>query len=345
MAGRFVGCQACKAQFQAVAPAAPKPATVPTAKPAGIITLPASAIASPAKPMPTPSPPRSPFDFNAPDSNDRPTAHCDVDLVDTSPGVENDAAALRRDLQQYRRMLAWFLDWRRIPSALGHWLMVPLFFLPWLTVSCNGQTMLTQSGLQACYRGGTLSPRLQRFADEANAAPIAQPLPIQKGVPAKKGDAVPLADRGFANRKSKDLAHFIWPFPVFVLLGIISGLVCVGAVLFQFRSISAGAHLLSLGCGVCCFALLGLQMSFKFPLEKRVEEASRRANEAPPLDLDGRPNPFAQAAGMMINMETTYTPWFWLEFGLAMLFIPLLVLEVGVSCFQVGRALMAEGDP
>ena len=39
------------------------------------------------------------------------------------------------------------------PSAFG--LVLLLFFLPWLTISCNGTKMLSQSGLQTCYAGAS----------------------------------------------------------------------------------------------------------------------------------------------------------------------------------------------
>ncbi len=52
-----------------------------------------------------------------------------------------------------------------------------------------------------------------------------------------------------------------------------------------------------------------------------------------------RAESFCQAAGFLVGLETNYTVWFWLEFMLTLTFVPVLLLEVGVTCYQVGRLI------
>lgn len=149
------------------------------------------------------------------------------------------------------------LEWRRVPSSLAHWLLVPLFFLPWINVSCNGQTVMTQSGLQACYGGGTLAPKFQRLADEEQA---------------RAGGKNQMANRQAEEKKP---AYAIWPIPVLIAIGIVSGFVCIGTVVLRSRPVAAGT-ISSVWVPALYYALLGIQMLVRLPIEQAVDESTAR---------------------------------------------------------------------
>src|SRR5947207_3968950 len=88
------------------------------------------------------------------------------------------------------------------PPAVRRWLSPGsfalagiMFFLPWLDVSCNGRSVLTQTGLQACTGDVSLAKEFQEMKDkQAPAAPGGKANPIAAPAPdAKMKDDVPAA--------------------------------------------------------------------------------------------------------------------------------------------------------
>lgn len=184
--------------------------------------------------------------------------------------------------QHAAALVAWFLrtvnpDWRRIPTSLGPWLLIPFFFLPWINVSCNEQPLARQSGLQSLYGGFTFSPNIQRIMDQQKAMAIPnQPPPDDKDLK----------------------AYILWPFPLFVLAGIFCGVVCIGCVLLRVRHVAAGANLVALGCGALCFVLLALQMAIGFPIANNVRESNAKMRAGPQRGAPRPVNPFGPVANM-----------------------------------------------
>jgi hypothetical protein len=224
------------------------------------------------------------------------------------------------------RMLSYVnWEWRRLPTSFPHWPVILLCFFPWINVSCNGQRLASQSGVQACYGGTTLAPNMQALADRAKA----------------QGGA------GANNTNPPEPAFFIWVFAILAVVGAVTGVLCIPCVFLPITK-PAGAILQigSLGCGVLCFFCLGLQCAFGFPLENRVARANNEARNPPPILVNNpfqpgmqiqQPNPFAQAANAMVNIEAEYTPWLWLEFLFTFICIPFFALELGLGNYQLIR--------
>jgi hypothetical protein len=215
-------------------------------------------------------------------------------------------------------------DWRRLPTCFSPWLLIPMFFLPWINLSCNGQTAVSQSGLQSCFGEVTVAKRFQELADQKG----------ELAAPKNRKDEKPSP------------AYLIIPIPLLIVIGILTGLVCCGCVALRFRPVSAATHILCLATGSACFFLLLGQLIIGFPVMIRAKEGIAKMHEPlPPIQQQNK-NPFfddaamKKAVGALVNVEAEYTAWFWLELAVAFLFLPFFVLEVLVSGYQVGRALI-----
>src|SRR5687768_9240878 len=83
-----------------------------------------------------------------PDGRDRdhPRHDKDADAL-TAPSIQAEPSALEAAHLISRVLKQWINpEWRRIPVVLSTWLLAPLFFLPWINVSCANSRLATQSG-------------------------------------------------------------------------------------------------------------------------------------------------------------------------------------------------------
>lgn len=205
-------------------------------------------------------------------------------------------------------------DWRRLFTCAHLWPALFLFFLPFVNVSCNNRTLLTQSGLQACYGGFSVDPKIDQLGRNEKAM---------------KNEVIPRPRQDEPAPWSVLTIVYI----LFVFLGSGLGFLCVLAVLFRFRLICAGLHLFSLGLGAAAFLALSAQMILGFPIDKHVRqqfekvriEHERRNGQAGVQPIQG-----AELLEALLDIESRYTLWLWLSWLLAFLSAPAFLLEFAI---------------
>jgi hypothetical protein len=264
---------------------------------------------------------------------DHPRHDKDADALAT-PSIQTEPSPLEAAHLITRLLRRWINpEWRRIPVSLSFWLMVPLFFLPWINVSCANYRLATQTGLQACIGTATASPRLQKLRkDQFNRRNNFQaPMPLLQVEHTNK-------------------AYLVWAFGFFGISACLIGLLCIPTVLFRFPAVAAVANLLGLALVATCGLLLIVQMSIAFPIEREITEA-RKADEARrhPLLNDPFRREEPMVSDVVYDVEASYSAWFWILFTYTLLAIPLLFIELTISGVAVyrwvryGRVVSADG--
>ncbi|HZZ82854.1 MAG TPA: hypothetical protein VFE62_30420 [Gemmataceae bacterium] len=276
MAGKRVVCPNCKATV-----AIPDK---PAAKPAEPVALPLVDV----EPVPS-----------------LPIAHADV-----AQHVADEQAALR-----VLRIVYVMLrdDWRRLFTCAHLWPALFLFFLPFVNVSCNGRTIVSQTGLQACHGGFTVDPKLEQAA----------------------------AKEKIAARKREEHAPWSILTVVYILcvfLGSGLGLLCILAVLFRLRMACAGLHLFSLALGAAAFFAVSGQMILGFPIERHAQqqlEQVRDAEERPLVNAVARGGP-----GLFLDVTARYSAWLWLSCLLTLISLPAFLVEFLIVLIKVLRGTL-----
>jgi LSD1 subclass zinc finger protein len=218
------------------------------------------------------------------------------------------------------------LEWRRIPVSLSHWLLVPIFFLPWINVSCNDHKLMSQTGLQTCLGRIRHVPRLEKIKEQN-----------------KRQAAMLREQSSWLEVDSTSKAYLIWVFASFVLLACFIGLVCIGCVLFRQHGFAAIMNLSSLICLALGFVLLVIQMIIGFPIEAEIADAKNKQEQ---IQQQQQKKGMGNIALFLINtgnyeqffdIEVTYTNWFWAMFTYLLLLLPWLLLELVAAGFAFYR--------
>jgi phage FluMu protein Com len=215
-------------------------------------------------------------------------------------------------------------DWRRLFTCAHLWPALFLFFLPFVNVSCNNRTLLSQSGLQACYGGFTVDPKVDQLARNEKAL---------------KNEAIPRPKQDEPAPWSILTIVYI----LFVFLGSGLGFLCILAVLFRFRLICAGLHLFSLGLGGAAFLALSAQMIIGFPIDKHVKqqfEKARAEQERRNAGAGIRPIQGAEGFEALFDIDSRYSPWLWLSCLLAFISAPAFLLEFSIVLASVVRGYL-----
>jgi hypothetical protein len=199
-------------------------------------------------------------------------------------------------------------DWRRLPTCGHLWLVFFLFFLPWVNLSCNSRTLISQTGWQTMHGGTTVDPKFEKLAK--NDRP-------NDNVPRPKLDEPP----------PWSLLSII--YFVFIFLGGLIGAACIGCVVFRMRMFAVAAHLFSLGLGVAAFLALASEMMIGFPIEKHMKlqiEKSRQEQERRDALLGARPKP-NEGLEALFDVEVRYSFWLWLSVVITFVSAPVFLLE------------------
>lgn len=164
-----------------------------------------------------------------------------------------------------------------------------LFLLPWIDIQCSNKSMVTQSGIQAIYGGGSVSEEIEALGG--------------KDGPSSSGD-----------KDSLGYAPLIGIALLLVVLAVICAVVALrGSTMLPGNS-----------TGILCaaaLAVLAIQASIGFPAKKKMLEsmgetgASQSGEEAMGASM---------ASAMMMNIRVERLTPFYLE--LLMLGIPTLIL-------------------
>jgi hypothetical protein len=243
-----------------------------------------------------------------------PVAPLQIAKADVDPHGADQHAALR-----VVRIIYVILrdDWRRLFTCAHLWPALFLFFLPFVNVSCNNRTLLSQSGLQACYGGFTVDPKIDQLARNEKAIKEALPRP-------KQDEPAPWSILTIV-------------YILFVFLGSGLGFLCILAVLFRFRLICAGLHLFSLGLGGAAFLALTAQMIIGFPIDKHVKQQFEKAR----AEREIRNVPAIPIAGIgvdaLLDIDSHYSLGLWLSCLLAFISAPAFLLEFSIVLASVVR--------
>lgn len=146
-----------------------------------------------------------------------------------------------------------------------------LFFLPWIDFQCSGKTLITQSGVQSVYGGGSLSDELEAMAKKNGGSEDSQ--------------------------ESMGIA-------LMVGIGFLATLVAVGIGVLAYREPNKyPEHTVAVLSGVALLCIL-IQMSVGFPIKKEMYEKMGGKEQKEQAD-----NPFSDMGEMMgamsINIEYT----------------------------------------
>ena len=163
------------------------------------------------------------------------------------------------------------------------------FFLPWVSIECNGKRMGTQTGVQMIVGAATTTPAFQ------------------------SGGAVPQTE----DKKSLGVSY----------LATAALIAVVAALLVAFAGLIKGSSDDELGAGILCtmaLAFLLLQAALGFPAKTELQKALDAQGEfTQPKDALNQAGK-AVAEQLVGMLEIRPTPWFYLE--LAALGIPVLIL-------------------
>jgi len=186
-----------------------------------------------------------------------------------------------------------------------------LFFVPWLDFKCAGNAMFSQSGVQATYGGGSLSPQFEKMLEKS----------------AEDKDE----NKGGKEQNSLGVA-------VFVALALFVVIAAFVISLLIFRGAAFNPLLAPMAGGVAII-LIGLQMMLGFPVETKIAEDMSSKNQG----AQDEGNSFAEMGEMVsaMNIGVEYRPWIYLE--LASLACPLLFAFFGAKPKKADAAL--EEDP
>ena len=177
-----------------------------------------------------------------------------------------------------------------------------LFAFPWLDIQCSEKSVMTQSGLQIVYGGGSASEEMRSSKRDPEA-----------GASTDSGDPVGNA-----------------PLVGLALLAV------AGAVLFSLVALFQGGKfagsISSILPAVALSLLLG-QLMVGFPVKNKIANAMSEAGSQSAATVDdpmaslGASMGSAMGAAMMMNFKVRITPAFYLE--LLALGIPTLLLANG----------------
>ena len=174
-----------------------------------------------------------------------------------------------------------------------------IFFFPWLDMQCNGNSMVTQTGIQSVYGGGVLSEEMENLAK----------MGANKG---KDKDT---------EEKTKDptdaLAKGDRPSPAWLAAGALL-LILLSLILAARGVLSPKADDLSNIALLATMALgfVALQLLLGFPIEASARAAMAKAQEG----QAGSDNPFAGLGAAIVRINVIRQPWIWVE--LAFLAVP-----------------------
>ena len=194
------------------------------------------------------------------------------------------------------------------------------FFLPWINVTCNGQSLATQSGLQAATGKLAMSSEFESMA--------------KAGDPSGKGG-------GQMGQSDTDKAPLLWLVLLTVVAGIIFGLLaCPGINVIPGLRTPLIAMILA---GVT-FLLLTVQMVMGFPIRKSVEDQiekdKKQKAQMQALQPKGAPpNPMGD---IKMELKASFTPWFWMAYLTPV--VPVVVLGIAMCLPQTAPRRHARRD-
>jgi hypothetical protein len=201
-------------------------------------------------------------------------------------------------------------DWRRLPTCAHLWFALFLFFLPWINISCNGRTLVTQTGLQTCHGAFSVDPKFEKMARH-------DPGLRNENILKPKPDETP----------PWSVLSII--YVTFVFLGALIGFPCIAFVVFRLHTFAAATHLFSLGLGGAAFLALGSQMLIGFPIERHMTqqiEKNRAEQERRNAQFGIRPMP-NDGMDAWFDVEARYSAWLWLSFVISLVSVPIFLLE------------------
>ncbi len=214
-------------------------------------------------------------------------------------------------------------DWRRLPTCPHLWLAFLLFFLPWVNLSCNSRTLVTQTGLQSCYGAKSLDPKFEKMVRN------------DKG-PAGANLVKPRLD------ESPPWSMLSIVYITFVVLGGITGLACIVCVFLRLNTVAAGVHLFSLGLGAAAFLAIAAQMFVGFPLEKHFKQQLEKVRQE-----EQRQNGFHAPVNEDLDwfdVEAKYTVWLWLSLLVTFVSVPVFLLEFVILIVDAVNKHMRQRD-
>lgn len=138
-----------------------------------------------------------------------------------------------------------------------------LFFLPWIDFQCSGKTVITQSGMQSIYSGGTLDKQLEALGED--------------------------------NDNSSDKKDENSPAPaILIAVALILLLIALYLAYKQMKNESEDSSkviLFSTGCLLC----IVVQMLLGFPMENLLNEQL--------ADKPESSSPFGESANLLTTMQ------------------------------------------
>ena len=229
------------------------------------------------------------------------------------PEADAQAADEKAALRIVRLVYVFFRDdWRRLLTCSQLWLVFFLFFLPWVNLSCNGRTLVTQTGLQTCHGGFTVDARIEKAA---------------------RNDKALQNDNVLKEQPTWSLLSTV--FIVFVFLGGLIGFGCIVCVLFRMSTYAKATHLFSLGLGGAAFLALAAQVTIGFPMDRHLTQQieknrAERERQNAPVGIAN------DAIDAWSGFDTRYTFWLWLSFIITFVSAPAFVLEFAIL---IGQAI------
>jgi hypothetical protein len=257
----------------------------------------------------------------------------------TAPAqIQNEVAPKPSAGQQplVNRLGALFMShWRRIPTSLTLWLALPLFFLPWINVTCNGRDYISQSGMQTATGGYSVAKDLEGMTSSKSTT--------------SRSSAS--ASRGSGSAKDEDElkgSFLSWVYLLAVVVGSLLGLACAGAVVaFQLAGSKlssgrmgnmlswgiTGGHFVVLLLGCLCFVALFGQMLFGFPVDREIDKANKEMRDSAGSKGSGVLDGSALAGAM--ELKSSYTFWLWLSFLITFGSLAFLLFEAAVTAYSI----------
>lgn len=177
-----------------------------------------------------------------------------------------------------------------------------LFFLPWIDIQCSEKSMVTQSGLQVIYGGGSPSEEMM----------------ASLGVPNSNTKSISKNE----SQDSMGFAPLIGLALVDIIAASVFGFIALTGENKRANSVASILPVVALG------AIL-LQLMIGFPAKKKVlesmaESASKTQTSGEPFEELGK----SMASAMMMNIRVKPTTGFYLE--LIALGIPSLIFANGL---------------